>query len=49
MLAIQETLSYTLTRNELIRIFAAFIGAILLTLLVVFCIVGYGEQQEYKE
>ncbi len=49
MLAIRETISYSLTRNEIIGICAAFIGAILLILLIIFCIVGYGEQQEYEE
>ncbi len=49
MLAVRETISYSSTRNEIIGICAAFIGAILLFLLVLFCTVGYGEQQEYKE
>ncbi len=49
MLAVRETLSYLLTCNKIIGICAAFIGAILLSLLVVFCIVAYGEQQEYEE
>ncbi len=43
MLAIRETLSYTATRNELIGTFAAFIGAILLAVLIGFCIVAYRE------
>ncbi len=49
MLAIWEALSYSLTWNEIIGICAAFIGAILLSLLVIFCIVGYRDQREYEE
>ncbi len=49
MPAIRETISYLSTRNEIIEICAAFIGAILLFLTVLFCTVGYGEQKEYKE
>ncbi len=49
MLAIQETISYTSTWNEIIGICAAFIGAIVLFLIILFCIVGYGDQREYEE
>ncbi len=49
MLAVRETISYSSTRNKIIRICAAFIGAILLFLFIIFSIVGYGNQRKYEE
>ncbi len=49
MLAVEETISYSNSWNKIIGITAAFIGAILITLLVILVILWYGEQTEYKE